>query len=265
MGIFAESFVFNGKSSNDYGLIICSINSGGTKSISAGSAIDLQTVKIKDKWRSTSVGYKDVISASFMICKKDYTPITYLEQAEINRWLIRKDGYKSLQFTKSNIEMVLYDVIFSNVNMFSVGNLDYAMELSFSTNQPYGHSKKKEKVFNMTGSTMTNMFMDMSDETGETFPDMKIEILEDSNFQIYNELTNTTFRINNCKSGEIITVNSNTGDITTTLSTHNVMSDFNLSWFRFANTYETRKNLLTFTGRAKVTIYYREIRKVGVG
>lgn len=266
MALFAEDFVFNNKSIADFGFMMCEFDSSGTlKRTSAGSSIDLKTVKIKNNWKSTSNDYKEAISFSFSICKKDFSQISSFEQATINRNFIRKDGYKYIQFIMKEFEQIFFNVMCTGINAISVGNIDYGLELSFIADAPYGYGKREQTVFNMTSSTLSTRFVDMSDEVGETFPDMIINILENCNFQIYNALTNTTFRINNCKAGETITINSSTGEISTTLSTHSVVSDFNLVWFRFANTYDTRHNQLTFTGKAKVTMIYRQIRKVGVG
>lgn len=265
MAIQATDFIFNSKSCLELGLIICTFNStGGTQTISAGSTIDLQTIKFKDMWKQTGNDYKEVLSFKIQVCKSDESEINSFEQAAYNRWLVRKDGYKYIQFADPNYQHIFFNVQCTGISMISVGARDVGMELSFVADAPYGYSELCKAIYDMPSSALTTTFIDMSDEIGDTFPDIDIYLHENCNFQMSNSLTGTIFKINNCKLGETISIRNSTGQITSTLSSHNLYNDFNLQWFKFANTYNTRKNPLTITGRAKVTLTYRQIRKVGV-
>lgn len=266
MALHAEDAIFNGKSLSDFGFMLCEFDGNGAlNKSSVGSTIDLKTVKIKNNWKVTSSEYKEAVTFSFVICKKDFSQISSFEQATINRFFIRKDGYKYLQFIMKEFEQIFFNVICTDISSVSVGNIDYGIELTFVSNAPYGYGKEEKTVIDVGGSSMVQkVFVDMSDEVGETYPDLKIEVYQSSTINIRNNLTSCNFELKNCVGGEIITVNSTTGEITSTMR-GNIVKDFNYNWFSFGNTYSTRSNPLMLTGRAKVTMLYRQIRKVGIG
>lgn len=266
MALHAEDAVFNNKSLSDFGFMLCEFDGNGSlNKNSVGSTIDLKTVKIKNNWKVTSSEYKEAVTFSITICKKDFSQISPLEQATINRYFIRKDGYKFLQFIMKEYEQIYFNVMCTDIKTISVGNIDHGLELTFISDAPYGYGKEEKYTIDVGGSSMVkNVFIDMSDEVGETYPNLKIEVYQDSAVNMTNELTNCNFMLKNCVGGEIITVNTTTGEITSTRR-GNVVKDFNYNWFSFGNTYEKRNNPIMLTGRSKVTMFYRQIRKVGIG
>ncbi len=266
MALHAEDVIFNNKSLSDFGFMLCEFDGNGSLNrTSVGSTIDLKTIKIKNNWKVTSSEYKEAVTFTFSICKRDFSQVSPSEQATINRYFIRKDGYKFLQFIMKEFEQIYFNVICTDIKAVSVGNIDYGLELTFISDSPYGYGKEERYIIDVGGSSMIQKkFIDMSDEVGETYPNLKIEIYQPSTINIKNDLTKCNFELKNCVGGEIITVNSITGDITSSMR-GNIVKDFNYNWFSFGNTYDTRSNSLMLTGRAKVTMFYRQIRKVGVG
>lgn len=103
---------------------------------------------------------------------------------------------------------------------------------------------------------------DASHEEGYIYPHTEITVLEDGDLKIHNLLEDRETYINNCTNGEVITMDYPI--ITTDNKEHNILNDFDWSFFRIANTYENRRNDLTTSLPCIIKVEYSPIVKVGL-
>lgn len=274
MGIWAESFVLNGIPCEKYGLMICDFDmNNGKNESTAGSEIELKTSKIpmSNKWTLYNSNYSKPLEFKITVCKMDKTSIHILEQSAINRWLSSiQNSYQWFQFVQSDYEGIFFRVKCTEINNISISNINYGMEIAFICDAPYGYSQEYTTVYSGTNDGINVTFIDNSDDIGELFPLMRLNVKNDGDISICNNLTmdiddtNTWFKIKNCKKGEVVTVDCEKEIITTTLPSHKIYNDFGWIWFSFYNNLNTRRNNLTILGDVEVTFTYRFIRKVGV-
>lgn len=274
MGIWAESFALDGIPCEKFGLMICDFDTNNGKNIStAGSEIELKASRspMSNKWALYNSFYSSPLEFKITMCKMDKTSIHILEQSAINRWLSStQNHYRWFQFVQSDYEGIFFKVRCTEINNISISNINYGMEATFICNAPYGYSQKYTTTYNAIQNGTNVTFIDNSDDIGELFPLMTLNIKNDCDLSICNNLTMdiddkyTWFQIKNCKKGEIITVDCEKEIITTTLPSHEIYNDFGWVWFSFYNDLNTRRNNLTIVGDAEVTFQYRFIRKAGV-
>ena len=102
---------------------------------------------------------------------------------------------------------------------------------------------------------------DYSDEIGYSYPDVVVTIEEDGRYVLQNVEFGTSTEINNCVSGEVITMHGKTQTIESSLYTHDIAKDFNFEFLRIGNTYESRINTIKYCLPATTTIYHTPLIK----
>lgn len=257
-------FQFGDNFASDFGLMVATFDSsGGVETVSSGSQLTFNTVKPVGRDVSNLIGttYEETISTNFQLCKMidcDAAIITPEEFGAINRWLNRKifnefktneNGYENIRFVGS-----------FNVQAIKVYGDIYGIDLTFTSNAPYGFSDETENYF----SGKSFYIYDDSDEVGEIYPLVVITCNESGTLSISNTLDDEVLQIQNCIKGETITIDGENKIITSTSSEHNIANDFNYNFLKVINTYNDRDNTYTSSLNIDVDMKYSPIRKVGI-
>lgn len=264
MSLSPNGFVFDGVSSEEFGLVIAFYDSkweGG----SAGSEMEFTKTSnpVRKRWiKIGQANYQNPLEFTFQVMKRQFVPFDSYELSAISRWLIRQDGYKRLQFVQEDYSDVYFNAYVKSTNYIGDGKI-LALEITFVCDAPFGYGEKIKGTWDVSSHTENFYFHDMSDEVGYIYPDMTITIHESCDFTIHNSIENRNFIIRSCVPNEVITINGNVLQMKTTSVTHNLYESSNFNFFRFSNTYNTRKNIITVTGKSTIQFSYIPIRKVG--
>lgn len=278
MPVYCTEFIFDGISSREYDLVICSFDGGQSGEMTAGSNIEFTTFKAPNSYRWVKAGasYNEQLTFSFQICKyvcdesKD-KPFTERELAFLMRWLVRKD-YKRLQFVQEGYENIFYNCQI-NAQRYMIGGQCYGLTLTVTCDAPFGWSEVICAEISSASSKTVTLY-DSSDEMGEIYPGIIIEVGKvnsDQDIQIANALTDTSMVIRNCKPGEVITIR----DMRISSSEwrfseeenryegghKTLFNDFNYDWLTIGNTFRNRENKITVTGNCVVKMSWRVPRK----
>ena len=279
MSLYCTEFVFDGVSSEEYDLIICSFNGAENGEATAGSNIEFTTFKTpnSNKWVKTSATYNEQLSFTFQICKNPCVsnqPFSERELAFLMRWLVRKD-YKYLQFIQEGFENIYYNCQL-NAQRYMISGECYGLTLTAICDAPFGWSEPINYSLS-SSTTATHRLYDSSDEIGEIYP--MIEILSKSDNQeisLTNSMTNVTTSILNCMNGERIILSSENKIASSSecvpsdegigyVGRHTTfLDDFNWEWFAIGNTFNNRVNEITTTGNCDINLYWRVPRKAVV-
>ena len=262
-------FEYDGVLASDYSFMVCSFDDGGTDTIEYGSAINFDTVSMRNgkKFSLINSGYDDAANFTFQICKNPSVfndsemYFTIEEQRKVYRWLNRNDGYHELKIFTDDFGTIVFNGSF-NISAITLNTEVVGFELSFQMEAPYATQNRKvlRKKFNRQGSFT---LIDESDDIGYIYPHLQITCKNDGDLKIHNSVEDRTTIIKNCKSGEIITFDENL-NIHTSLPSHKIYNDFNFVFFRIANTYKNRRNIVTVNFACDIVLEYYPIVK-GVG
>ena len=272
--MYALDFEYDGQYLSDYGFIICSFGgSSGTDTASAGSTVTFNKVSRHSgkKYGLTSTQYDECIEATFCIGKdpsiygKDNMQITNDEYRDLMRWLNRREflKFQLLGGDDYDGETCYYEASF-NIGKIKIDEILCGMELTMITNKPFGYGQEQSITWNVSDTTKPYILSDISDEIGYTYPSMVIEINSNGNLSLHNEMENCTMVINNCKVGEIITIDGDTQIIKSSYDSHHIYDDFNFEFFRIGNTISSRSNKLTCSLQCKIEFKYSPIIKDSV-
>ena len=278
--MYCTEFTFDGISSKEYNLIICSFDGGQSGEMTAGNHIEFTTFKAPNssRWLKTSASYNEQLTFTFQVCKYNHAmtgkdePLSERELAFLIRWLVRKD-YKWLQFIQEGYENIFYRCQIS-AERYMIGGQCYGLNLTVTCDAPFGWSEIMTATISSSTSQTVHLY-DSSDEIGEVYPFL-IEIHVDKDggnqdIQITNALTGTSMEIINCIPDEEITIKNMSisssewkfleksgcyeGRHTT------LFSDFNYDWLTIGNIFENRDNEITVTGNCIVIMNWRVPRK----
>ena len=267
----AVDFSYDGLLLSDFKFIICDFNgSSGIDTVSAGSKITFNTVS-KNRGRSytlTSTQYDECYTTTFDICKdpdifetQQERYITADEYRDIMRWLNRNEFLKvSFLDEELDNEPVFYRGSF-NVEKIKLAEKLIGFTLTLETDKPFAYGEERIEQWTATSMSLSHMFVDGSDEVGYIYPKLKITCNASGNFTIHNDLTDTTMAINNCTSGEILTIDGENQIITSSISSHKVYEDFNYEFLKIGNDFDNSINTITVNRACKVELSYYPVMK----
>ncbi len=272
--MYALDFEYDGQYLSDYGFIICSFDgSPGISTVSAGSTVTFNKVSRYSGKKYCLVGtqYDECIESTFCIGKdpsiygRNNMQITNDEYRDLMRWLNRREflKFRLLGDDDCDGETCYYEASF-NIGKIKIDEVLYGIELTMETNKPFGYGQEQSIIWNVNDITKSYILYDTSDEIGYIYPSMVIEINSNGNFSLHNEMENCTMIINNCKIGEVITIDGDTHIVKSSLDSHHIYDDFNFEFFRIGNTILDRSNKLSCSLPCKIEFKYSPVIKNSV-
>lgn len=261
--IDACSFMYNGISSDNYGLRICWMDDA--PDLSQNGLIRTINSSNVNRVRLTSnvydVTYEANISFTFYIIKKDKTDITKDESITINDWLSAPTAPRPLYFNDATVPSVFYYAICTSIEDIVV-NRHKGKKITFETNSPFGFMHRNEKKYAVQGEQ--DIVFNNLDNTENMFYYPVIRIDGSSDVTVMNMTDGKSLQINlsghnsvtvDCARMRIM--DNNTQKLVPLYSLG--ITDDNLYWFRLAK----GGNRIKITGNCTIVFVFEFPRKVG--
>lgn len=269
--MYCTHFTYNGNSTQDHGVIICSFNGGDGEPVSGGK-LQMTTVKapLSNQWMKTNATYNEPLTFSFEICKNpcykthwgnDFA-FSPSEQVEMKRWLERKE-FHYLIFDDGDMENIYFNSQIKLTEQKNGGQIT-GYQLEVLCDAPWGWSEERvanlysEKDENGNEIGIVEIF-DSSDEIGSVVPTVELTAISNGMIELYNDNTSDTTIIENCKAGEIITM-TEAFRIHSNMEHKDLLQDFNFVYPRIQNSYTSNRNTFELIN-CKAKISWREPRK----
>lgn len=264
MYVYANGFVFDGKSSDDFELMVCEIDNNKPSNSPSGQIEFLTTDSpIGNRWYKTgNTNYKEPLQFTFQVIKNSHESFDAYEYSAISRWLVRKDSFKDFMIVKGDYDNIHFNAQL-NVEPVEVGKEIIGITITGTTDSSFGYNQSITKTIDVQGYN-TLSIVDMSDEIGYIYPDIEINVKNDCDVTITNMAENRQFYIKQCIANEVIKIDGKFLQMTTTALSHNLYEYTNYMFPRIVNDYNKRKNDFLIEGNCTLTMRYRPIRKVGV-
>ena len=279
----AKSFVYNGKNSDDYNLIIAWINSSDINISENGLNMSLE--KTNNKLNNTSNTYgvqSENIVIYFSIVKKDYTEITRLESIQINEWLSSSSTFKILAFNDDDSYPLHYYAVCTQIEDVIVGGKLFGKELKFETNSPFAFSKKVEKKYDIVSSHVFYINNTSNANNNIIYPKIILETTSPT-IVIENTLDKKSVTISTndipFESNGSKYINMNSCNMSVTDKNDRLIPAYKLGWNNTYKSYVSATNnyistiywvrfikglnQLKITGSCKIIIEYEFPRKAG--
>lgn len=266
--VYATDFEYDGRYLSDLGFIVCDFNSPSDANIvNSGSKLTFNTVSHRKGKKHSLVNtqYDECIQTTFDICKNpdlyDDLEISTEEYRGIVRWLNRQKFLKFRIFDDENELTPCYYEASFNISKIKIREKLYGIELEMTTNRPYGVGRERRKTYEFINTEDIFVLKDISDEIGYIYPTIIITCNKSGDLKISNDIVGCQMIIKNCSEGEVITIDGETQNITTTDDTHDVYDDFNYDFFKIGNTINNRCNNIKASLPCKIELIYAPIIK----
>lgn len=295
--MIATRFSYDGIDSRVYDLVIGSF-SGGEDGTQEMGNVDITTVKAphSNKFLKANATYNTPLVISFSIMKmncnnwNDYI-FSPREIGFYSRWLARKD-YKELRFymdgeypegthESDKWENIHYNAIMK-VNQHMVGGECVGFDIVATCDAPWGYDVQQTTNIDASSGLGSGQIYDDSDEIGDIYPRVEIDVLNNGTIEITNRFTGKTTKIYNCVSGEKILITNfsisssecvpdDSGGTYDYKGRHKTLfHDFNWTWptisnyFTPNNTRDSRVNNYEVKGTCRVRMIWNSPRKAVV-
>lgn len=264
----AVDFVYDGIQLSSYGFIIADFDDNSDLgSVTTDSQLSFTNFSMfNGKWQPLSIStYKDTLRIEFSIirnpCNIESEEKMFLSLSEIRefkRWLNRPT-YHELRIIDDSGE---FDGIFWNgsANVEEVHALGKCVgfDITFYTDRPFalGDTLTYKGTVDMNGVVK---IVDASDDEGYVYPEIKLTLQTDGDLEITNSFDERTFLINDCVSGEVITITPELQILTS--ENREIGKAFNWKFLRICNNFRNRMNEFTFSLPCQYEIKYNPIVK----
>lgn len=270
MNVVAKGFTFNGISSSQYDIAMCTINSTKNSNDSL-MTWDINKSEITPHRHSPNYYCKrpsDVLKFDITLVKCNGESFSSSERREIVNWLTSPRTYSLLtieDFDNSNKyhDNIEYFAIVTGYSEFTPMNNVYGMTFNFECNSMYGYSPLLTTPFTSTTSQNAVIYIDNTSDEEQTdyYPIISLQGTSSGEVTLTNNIYPYEVMMLQVKNGQDLLIDCERGDIKD-LNTHlfDYETDTNLIWLKLANGLNT----ITITGDCTGEFQCRYIRKVGI-
>lgn len=271
MAKYGSNFEFNGKSSDEFGVVLASIGETDTYEMGLGrSIIKGDMNKYRSQIHHLGTKYSNVLSFDFTIIKNpcdqnNQTDMLFSrdEIRKLNAWLTGPEMPKLLHFNDSD-EYIAYFGIITDVKNDALGDKIYALTYTVTCDSPFGYSDLINTTINCPSSTTTTITNSSDDINHPIYPVITIT----------PNVTGSIVITNNTDDGSSITISAKKGlKITINCQLQMFYDDIGLldlddiGLSDESDIYIPRllygDNSITIDGNCSVTFTYRYPKKVG--
>lgn len=256
MSFYGSQFVFDGVPCSDYGLMLYEVGSGSDTNGKLSTGVKIIEDRITRRHTPLHYGitYNSplVFSLTFGVDTERIDtnqPLDRWEMESISSWLTGHDEYKYLEIIQSDMNIVRYKCIITNLEYITYGNIPWAFKCEVTCDSPFAYMLPQKKIYTINGSLTADFHNYASCK--HYFPKLKIKINEGTSFSVVNHSDNDReFLFDGIPSAPIEINVDNENEIITNSKQINLYDCFNFTFFRLIK----GRNNLEFAGNAQAEI-----------
>lgn len=266
MEVFGKDLILGEFRLSDYGMMLASFDYNGESEDETGITISTIEEFIGDNPIPKYLGekYSNKIKPKVTFVKDPcaFGNNMYFSEKECRNILRTVTGIRGYQWMKIINDESEDDIWFRskiiNISSKRVGSNILGLILEMENDSPFGWSSETTIDLNFKADKSIRIFSNTDDLYNYIYPTVSIMCSSDGDFTINNITDNLLSEIKNVRNGEVITINSKTEVITSSMVHDLLLNDFNLNWIRL----KPDANELVTNMDAKITFKYRVPRKV---
>jgi phage-related protein len=268
MSFFALSFIYDTFNSEEFGLFISSMDSGGITSSTVGSGVNLITKKILRNPVEYLYGVEQGPGMEFELTFNSATALSAEDRNIISSFLFGQLTYKKLQIIQYDLENVYFNCIFKNPVAVYVGNVQYGWKCTAVCDSPFAYEYATTLTRTGSPSSILNetiSFNNLSANADYTYPLITFTTNgTGDSFSIRNTTdSNRTFAFTGISAGETISVDNLKQIISSSTGLMRI-SKFNLSsGYGFLRLLPGINSLTAVGGVTQYSITYTPFKKIG--
>ena len=249
MSFYGSSFSFDGKSCEEFGLMLYDFGNT-TQGNSKFASVNILEDRVYQRPRSLFYGstYKDPLEFKLVFGANEdrathQAPFDRCEVSSIASWLTDQSMYKWLEIHQEDMEGIRYRCIISDLEVLEVGMQKWAFQCTVHCDSPYAYTYPQKMRYAVNGTLSVRLFSPSTANVLFT-PTVEIALNQSSDFTIENITTGQIFSIAGFpQTSDTITVHGASGVITSS-SNLNVYPYCNFKWPNLYKGY----NIIKLTG-----------------
>lgn len=249
MAFMGSVFLFDGRSSEYFGLRIGYIDTNAINKMMGSFSLDIKEKKLYRRNVPFFFGAEGNPHLEFDISAFTEEELTAQDFEQVQNWLFGRKSYKQFQVVQEDMEHVYFNVIFNSPELVKVGGQIRGFNCRVICDGPYAYRNVAAVNRTYTGDpTNTNevFYNPSQDGSAYLYPTSVITMTATSNgdLSIVNASDdNREFEFTDLSANEVLTVNNSLGIITSSTGLRR-LSKFNKKWLRLV----PGANNLTITG-----------------
>lgn len=252
MAFYGSSFIFDGKSCEDFDLMMYAFNDDGLSEDNEVVSVSIVDEVVGNRWRPYFYGVSRENKLAFEIVfgvnqdridKEEH--LTRPEIAEISAWIAGHRQYKWLEIEQEDMSYLRYRCIITNLSVVEYGQVPWAFKALVSCDSEFAYTYPREYSYDIDG-VHTIKLANESSMDDYYYPVVIYTPINGGDFEIVNETDNgRVFRFTDIPSSiETLTVDNENGIISSNLDI-NMYPCFNFKFFRL----KRGQNTLRVTGQ----------------
>lgn len=255
MSFTGSSFIYNGISSEMFGLMLCNFSSATQEAGVVGEKLSIQEDRIARRRTGLHYGVTDNEAKEFpivFVARDDNRRLDRYEIAQIGAWLTGDHEYKELTIVQSDMEGVFYRCLITELEQIVVGMRTVGFTATVSCDGPYAYRRMASTNAEISGSTPL-LYRNFSNVKGYYFPEIEIQCTG-SSLSIQNQTDGTAFILSGMPSGtRTITIDCQ-NQVMTSSDGINLYQYWNVDTAKYFPRMVRGDNDLVMTGTGKITI-----------
>lgn len=255
------NFIFDGKSSEFFGLYLFNLNGRGSEEFSGGANFQIHTDKTPMSPKHSLLGINEEEPLKFKLSFGSLKPLSRYDISSIQKWLFGHKDYKELKIIQDDMMNVHYKCILNNPQIKTIGNMPYAFTCDVICDSSYAWESEKTYHYVTNGASKTIIHNNISDLFGYVYPKVEFTTLSSGGKVVFLNKSNgnmeTTFE--GLSANEKITLD---GELQTIVSSKGLkrLGNFNKNWFELIS----GANQIEITGNIdKLSITYANAKRIG--
>lgn len=270
-------FEFDNHLLSDYGCVPCHIESttAGLQVVDIGSKLSFSTIHFPhyNKFKISSAKYTSAYSTVIEICKtvcSNQSDMYFSDEeiSEIMRWLNRKEYKKFKTISQNGEKSNVYFMCSFNIKPIVIAENVVGFELTMITDSPIGYLDSITVSLDLSTVGSQKTLHNISEEEGIIYPNIKVTCLSDGALILTNSADTRKLIVDNCKSGEVITIHGETKEIESNVNHINLNNDYKYSFPRIVSKIiegnDVNDNIFSSNIPCIVEITYTPRCKLGV-
>lgn len=255
MAFTGYSFIYNGISSEQFGLMLCDFENAKQEAGKLGAGLSIQEDRIARRTTSLHYGVIDNTAKSFPLVFVSTDPAKRLDRydiAQVASWLSGHSDYKELVVLEPHMEGVFYRCIMTDIEQIEVGKRTIGFTATACCDGPYAYLSRKSTVYHLDGTT-TEIYRNGSNVNDYYYPTMEL-ICTGSNFALTNQTDGTAFVLNGMPSGDRTIQIDTLNQVMTSSDDINLYEYWNTDMDKYFPRFLRGDNRLTLEGNGSLTI-----------
>lgn len=255
MSFTGSSFIYDGISSEMFGLMLCNFSGTTQEAGTVGARLSIQEDRIARRCTSLHYGVTDNDAKEFpvvLVVRDENRRLDRYEIAQIGAWLSGDHEYKELAILQSDMEGVFYRCIITDLEQLEVGMRTIGFTATVSCDGPYAYRRMPSTKAELSGSTSL-LYHNYSNVKGYYLPEMEIQCTG-SSLLIQNQTDGTMFSLDGMPSGARTIHISCQNQVMTSSDGINLYQYWNVDTDKYVPRFVRGDNRLMIAGADMITI-----------